>query len=87
MNPTPILFALPLRRLLQELGEGPWAQANLDPGSSLLVPVRGAAGAVVVGESYVAYLEGGTALRSAGLQPTLVKVRLVPCMPEPLPQR
>lgn len=66
----------PHSALPQELVEGPWAQSNLDAGSSLLVPVRGsAAGAVVVGESSVMFVEAGGSARSAAISPTLVKVR------------
>lgn len=78
-SPPSHSFAVPPRPsslLVQELGEGPWSQPNLDPGSSLLIPVRGSpAGAVVVGESYVMFVGPGGAVKSAGMPPTLIRVR------------
>ena len=56
--------------------EGPWSQANVDPGASLLIPVRGTGGALVVGETTVAYYGKGPT-RSAAVGATLVKVRKI----------
>jgi hypothetical protein len=58
----------------QELLEGPWQQSNLDAGASMLIPVPGSGGAVVVGESVITFVSA-TAVRSTAIKPTLVKVR------------
>jgi DNA damage-binding protein 1 len=57
----------------KELSDGPWLQANLDPGSNMLIPVSGTNGAVVIGEQAAMFLsDGGTC--STTIRPTLVKV-------------
>ncbi|KAL4429821.1 hypothetical protein ABPG77_010938 [Micractinium sp. CCAP 211/92] len=56
----------------RELVEGPWRQSNLDAGSSMLIPVPGTAGAVVVGESVITFISAN-AVRSTAIKPTMVK--------------
>ncbi|KAL4855081.1 DNA damage-binding protein 1 [Chlorella vulgaris] len=56
----------------KELLEGPWQQSNLDAGASMLIPVPGSGGAVVVGESVITFVSA-TAVRSTAIKPTLVK--------------
>lgn len=58
----------------KELVKGPWMQTNLDPGSSLVIPVRGTSGVIVVGEETVVFLSEGSP-QSTGIPPTMVKVR------------
>lgn len=48
-------------------------RADLDSGSSLIIPVAGTAGAVVVGEKAAVFLSASEVC-SASIQPTLVKV-------------
>ncbi|PSC68559.1 DNA damage-binding 1 [Micractinium conductrix] len=56
----------------KELVEGPWRQSNLDAGSSMLIPVPGSGGAVVVGESVLTFISAH-AQRSTAIKPTMVK--------------
>ena len=57
----------------QELRDGPWSEACLDAGSSLVVPVRNTSGAVVIGEQAAVYLSA-TSVCSVSIKPTMVKV-------------
>lgn len=67
---------------MQEFVEGPFSQSNLDPGASMLIPVPGPqGGVVVVGESVIAYVRKrrGTddqAVKSIQINATIVKVSL-----------
>ena len=61
-------------RRLQELIEGPWAEGSLDPGSSMVIPVRNTSGAVVIGEETAVFLSAGAPC-SASIKPTIMKVR------------
>jgi len=49
-------------------------KANLDPGSSLIIPVAGTSGAIVVGEKAAVYLSGND-VSSITIKPTMIKVR------------
>ena len=43
----------------KDVVEGPWQQANLDGGASLIIPVpKPLCGAIVVGEQSIVYLNG-----------------------------
>ena len=57
----------------QELRDGPWSEACLDSGSSLIVPVRNTSGAVVIGEQAAVFLSA-TSVCSVSIKPTMVKV-------------
>ena len=61
---------------MQELVEGPWSENGLDVGSSLIIPVRSTAGAIVIGEQAAVYLSSNSTC-SISIKPTLVKVRRV----------
>lgn len=52
--------------------DGPWAESNLDPGSSLIIPVRNTSGAAVIGEQVAVFLSASTTC-SITVKPTLVK--------------
>ncbi|KAG7666932.1 hypothetical protein KSW81_000683 [Nannochloris sp. 'desiccata'] len=56
----------------KELRDGPWSEACLDSGSSLVVPVRNTSGAVVIGEQAAIYLSDSSVC-SASIKPTMVK--------------
>lgn len=56
----------------KELVEGPWRHSNLDAGASMLIPVPGSGGAVVVGDSVITFVSA-QAVRSAAIKPTVIK--------------
>eukprot|EP00798_Chlamydomonas_sp_ICE-L_P003904 gene3904-13974_t len=58
----------------KEFVDGPWSQQNLDPGSSLIIPVpKPLGGAIVVGESVVTYLGGPEQhVFSAPIKPSII---------------
>jgi DNA damage-binding protein 1 len=56
----------------RELVEGPWAQSNLDAGSSLVVPLKGTAGALVVGEATIRFASQHNTC-STTMRSTLIK--------------
>ena len=66
----------------QEFVEGPFSQSNLDPGASMIIPVPGpTGGVVVVGESVIMYVRkkrsgDDQAVKSIRVKATIVKVRL-----------
>ena len=50
----------------QDIEDGPWQQANLDAGASLIIPVpEPLCGAIVVGEQSIVYVNGAFARASA----------------------
>ncbi|KAF6263102.1 mono-functional DNA-alkylating methyl methanesulfonate N-term-domain-containing protein, partial [Scenedesmus sp. NREL 46B-D3] len=54
----------------RELEEGPWSQANVDAGSSKIIPVPyPLGGAIVLGESVLSYFNTQHATRSAQIKP------------------
>ncbi len=54
--------------------EGPWAQQNLDAGASMIVPVpRPLGGALVLGESVIAYFNGSQAFVAAPIKQTIMR--------------
>jgi hypothetical protein len=57
----------------QELRDGPWSEACLDSGSSLVIPVRNTSGAMVIGEQAAVYLSANSVC-SISIKPTMVKV-------------
>ena len=65
---------------LQEFVEGPFSQSNLDPGASMIIPVPGpAGGVVVVGESVIMYVRkkrsaDDQAVKSIRVKATIIKV-------------
>jgi hypothetical protein len=67
---------------LQELEEGPWSQANVDAGSSKIIPVpHPLGGAIVLGESVLSYFNTQHATRSTQIKPnTSIQVRGCCCM-------
>lgn len=75
------------RHHLQELDDGPWAQGNLDAGSSKVVPVpQPLGGAIVLGESVVSYFAAQQPTRSTQIRPnTAIQARaaLMPLLPIP----
>ena len=62
---------------MQDLVEGPWRQLNLDPGASMVIPVPAPiGGALVVGESAIAYMGGqDRSLKVTQITPTIMRVR------------
>ena len=59
----------------QELTEGPWRQSNLDAGASMIITVPAPmGGAIVVGESVVAYIGHGQQMKCTEMTPTIVRV-------------
>jgi hypothetical protein len=62
---------------LQELEDGPWSQANVDAGSSKIIPVpHPLGGAIVLGESVLSYFNTQHATRSTQIKPnTSIQVR------------
>jgi hypothetical protein len=55
---------------LQELEDGPWSQANVDAGSSKIIPVpHPLGGAIVLGESVLSYFNTQHATRSTQIKP------------------
>lgn len=68
---------------MQEFVEGPFSQSNLDPGASMLIPVPGPQGGVVViGESVIAYVRkkrsaDDRAVKSLQIFTTIIKVKLM----------
>ena len=68
---------------MQEFVEGPFSQSNLDPGASMLIPVPGPQGGVVViGESVIAYVRkkrsaDDRAVKSLQIFTTIIKVKLI----------
>jgi hypothetical protein len=62
---------------LQELEDGPWSQANVDAGSSKIIPVpHPLGGAIVLGESVLSYFNMQHATRSTQIKPnTSIQVR------------
>ena len=68
--------------VLQEFVEGPFSQNNLDPGASMIIPVPGPTGGViVVGESVIMYVRkkrssDDQAVKSIQVNATIVKVSL-----------
>lgn len=66
---------------LQELTEGPWRQSNLDAGASMIITVPAPmGGAIVVGESVVAYIGHGQQMKCTEMTPTIVRVGTGPRM-------
>lgn len=63
----------------QELEEGPWHQANLDAGSSKVIPVpTPLGGAIVLGESVISYFATQQPTRSTQIKPnTAIQVGAV----------
>ena len=60
---------------MQDFLEGPWAQSNLDAGAALVIPVPAPhGGAVVVGESVIAYFSEGQPMKCTQINETIVKV-------------
>jgi hypothetical protein len=61
---------------LQDLTEGPWRQSNLDAGASRVIAVpEPLGGALVVGESVIAYMGQGQAMKCTPIKPTIIRVR------------
>ena len=61
--------------LPQELTEGPWRQSNLDAGASMIITVPAPmGGAIVVGESVVAYIGQGQQMKCTEMTPTIIRV-------------
>ena len=67
---------------MQEFVEGPFSQNNLDPGASMIIPVPGPTGGlIVVGESVIMYVRkkrssDDQAVKSIQVSATIVKVSL-----------
>jgi DNA damage-binding protein 1 len=60
----------------QDLSEGPWRQSNLDAGASMIIPVPAPmGGAIVLGESVVAYMGHGQQMKCTEITPTIIRVR------------
>jgi hypothetical protein len=60
---------------LQALADGPWRQANLDAGANMVIPVPAPlGGAIVVGESAIAYIAKGQTTKATPIKPTTIKV-------------
>ena len=69
----------------QELTEGPWRQSNLDAGASMIITVPAPmGGAIVVGESVVAYIGHGQQMKCTEMMPTIVRVGVGPCVGLPM---
>lgn len=68
--------------VLQEFVEGPFSQNNLDPGASMIIPVPGPTGGlIVVGESVIMYVRAkrsaaDQAVKSIQVSTSIVKVSL-----------
>lgn len=60
----------------KELVQGPWSQDYLDPGSSIVIPVRNTDGAVVIGNQAAVFVSRN-GICSTTIRPTLVKVSFV----------
>lgn len=61
---------------MQDLTEGPWRQSNLDAGASRVIAVpEPLGGALVVGESVIAYMSQGQAMKCTPIKPTIIRVR------------
>ena len=71
----------------QEFVEGPFSQSNLDPGASMIIPVPGPTGGVVViGESVIMYVRkkrspDDQAVKSIQVKATILKVGLQGTLP------
>ncbi len=64
---------------VQELTEGPWRQSNLDAGASMIITVPAPmGGAIVVGESVVAYIGQGQQMKCTEMTPTIIRVSIGP---------
>lgn len=62
---------------VQDLTEGPWRQSNLDAGASMIITVPAPmGGAVVVGESVIAYLGQGQQMKCTEINPTIIRVQM-----------
>ncbi|CAL5227828.1 g10856 [Coccomyxa viridis] len=58
----------------KELTEGPWRQSNLDAGASMIITVPAPmGGAIVVGESVVAYIGQGQQMKCTEMTPTIIR--------------
>ena len=61
----------------QSLADGPWRQANLDAGANMVIPVPAPlGGALVIGESVIAYIAKGQTTKATPIKPTTIKVGL-----------
>ena len=67
---------------MQDLADGPWRQSNLDAGASMIIPVPAPmGGAIVLGESVIAYMGHGQQMKCTEITPTIIRVRTdsMPC--------
>ena len=61
---------------MQDLADGPWRQSNLDAGASMIIPVPAPmGGAIVLGESVIAYMGHGQQMKCTEITPTIIRVR------------
>lgn len=59
----------------QDLSDGPWRQSNLDAGASMIITVPAPmGGAIVVGESVIAYMGHGHQMKCTEMTPTIIRV-------------
>ncbi|CAK0750170.1 hypothetical protein CVIRNUC_001969 [Coccomyxa viridis] len=58
----------------KDLAEGPWRQSNLDAGASMIIPVPAPmGGAIVLGESVIAYMGHGQQMKCTEITPTIIR--------------
>ena len=61
---------------VQDLAEGPWRQSNLDAGASMIISVPAPmGGAIVLGESVIAYMGRGQQMKCTEITPTIIRAR------------
>ena len=58
---------------LQELEEGPWSESHVDQGSTMLIPVPGSNGCIIVGEKKIQFFSSSDS-SVVSIAPSLVKV-------------
>ena len=59
----------------QDLSDGSWRQSNLDAGASMIITVPAPmGGAIVVGESVIAYMGHGHQMKCTEMTPTIIRV-------------
>ena len=58
---------------LQELEEGPWSESHVDQGSTMLIPVPGSNGCIIVGEKKIQFFSSNDS-SVISIAPSLVKV-------------
>jgi len=61
---------------LQELGEGPWSESHVDQGSTMLIPIPGSNGCIIVGEKKIQFISSSDSA-VVSIAPSLVKVLFV----------